>query len=62
MQTVLESDQYKRVNGNAENQLNIRTIGIAGEDYLVDIEEGKLSRELICRILKLSIFPAESTC
>ena len=47
LQTVLESDQYKRVNGNAENQLNIRTIGIAGEDYIVDIEEGKLSRELI---------------
>ena len=50
LQTVLEADQYKRVNGNAENQLNIRTIGIAGEDYIVDIEEGKLSRELISNL------------
>jgi DNA-binding NtrC family response regulator len=35
------------VNGIAENQLNVRTIGIAGEDYIADIKEGKLSRELI---------------
>ncbi len=47
LQTVLESDQYKRVNSDTKNHLNIRSIGIASEDYVAAIKTGKLSRELI---------------
>jgi|TARA_B100000767_G_C19768759_1_gene538889 DNA-binding NtrC family response regulator len=50
LHNILENGQYNRINGNSSLQIKCRVIAIVDEDYIRDMQDGKLKRELISNI------------
>ena len=47
---ILENGEYKRINGNLSLQIKSRVIAIVDENYINDMQDGKLKRELISNL------------
>ena len=50
LHNILENGQYNRTNGNSSLRMKCRVIAIVDENYIRDMQEGKLKRELISNI------------
>ena len=47
---ILENGEYKRINGNLSLRIKSRVIAIVDENYINDMQDGKLKRELISNL------------
>ena len=47
---ILENGEYKRINGSLSLEIKSRVIAIVDENYINDMQDGKLKRELISNL------------
>jgi len=50
LHNILENGQYSRINGSSSLQIKSRVIAIVDENYIQDMKDGRLKRELISNI------------